>query len=312
MEMRVHPGQTQAGRGSWLALLWLVFALAVHGFSSAETQPKPVSAKIWSVRWQPERLVNGSPIFFQVKAPLPLKSLSGKWLEHDLSFSYDPKTRSWSSFAGIGVQIRPGVYTLALSGTTKDEKEAAFERRVIVRAAKYRRIEIKVDTKYTAPSPEQQQIISRDKAIKDEVFHRPMTPDRQWSGAFAPPLKAPISDTFGTQRTFNGEVKSTHQGLDFGALAGASVSALNSGTVLLARPLYFEGNCVVLDHGQGLFTLYFHLSELKVKEGDSVERGQSIGLVGGTGRATGPHLHVSVRWQGVYLDPATLLDLKLP
>jgi murein DD-endopeptidase MepM/ murein hydrolase activator NlpD len=87
---------------------------------------------------------------------------------------------------------------------------------------------------------------------------------------------------------------------------------MNDGTVLLARPLYFEGNFVVLDHGQGLLTLYLHLSEFKVKEGDQVKRGQIVGLSGGTGRATGPHLHVAVRWQGTYLDPALLMRLRLP
>jgi murein DD-endopeptidase MepM/ murein hydrolase activator NlpD len=87
---------------------------------------------------------------------------------------------------------------------------------------------------------------------------------------------------------------------------------MNTGTVLLASPLYFEGNCVVLDHGQGLMTLYLHLSEIKVKQGERVERGREIGLSGGTGRATGPHLHLAVRWQGVYLNPAVLLALKLP
>jgi murein DD-endopeptidase MepM/ murein hydrolase activator NlpD len=87
---------------------------------------------------------------------------------------------------------------------------------------------------------------------------------------------------------------------------------MNDGTVLLARPLYFEGNFVVLDHGQGLLTLYLHLSEFKVKEGDQVKRGQIVGLSGGTGRATGPHLHVAVRWQGIYLDPASLMRLQLP
>lgn len=87
---------------------------------------------------------------------------------------------------------------------------------------------------------------------------------------------------------------------------------MNSGTVLLARPLYFEGNCVVLDHGQGLLSIYMHLSEIKVNEGDAVKRGQVVGLSGGTGRATGPHLHVAVRWQGTYLDPARLMRLNLP
>jgi murein DD-endopeptidase MepM/ murein hydrolase activator NlpD len=87
---------------------------------------------------------------------------------------------------------------------------------------------------------------------------------------------------------------------------------VNRGTVILARPLYFEGNCVVIDHGQGLLSLYMHLSELKVKEGQQVERGTPIGLSGATGRATGPHLHLAVRWQGVYLNPAALLKLALP
>jgi len=76
--------------------------------------------------------------------------------------------------------------------------------------------------------------------------------------------------------------------------------------------MFFEGNFVVIDHGQGLLTLYLHLSEFKVKEGDQVKRGQIVGLSGGTGRATGPHLHVAVRWQGTYLDPAALIRLRLP
>jgi len=88
--------------------------------------------------------------------------------------------------------------------------------------------------------------------------------------------------------------------------------AINSGTVLLARFLYFEGNCVVIDHGQGLLSLYLHLSELKVKEGEHVDRGEDVGLSGATGRATGPHLHLAVRWQGVYVNPAVLLRLPLP
>jgi len=111
---------------------------------------------------------------------------------------------------------------------------------------------------------------------------------------------------------FNGTVESTHQGLDFRVPSGTLVAAVNSGRVILARLLFFEGNCVVLDHGQGLLTLYLHLSKFLIKEGDDVKKGQAIGLSGGTGRATGPHLHLAVRWQGVYLDPAVLLRLHLP
>jgi murein DD-endopeptidase MepM/ murein hydrolase activator NlpD len=287
----------------------LLLAASCCNLWAEAAKAKAVSA--WSVRWQPSQLVNGSPVLFQVKPALRLKTMSGKWLEHDISFVHDPKNKSWNAIAGVALDVKPGVYTLSLSGTMASGKDVSFERRVSVRAGKYRTTTITVETKYTAPSKEQLEIAARDKQTKQETFSK-VSPEREWSGAFKPPLEAPFSDTFGSQRTFNGQVRSTHEGLDFAAVAGTPVAALNAGTVLLARPLYFEGNCVVLDHGQGLLTLYLHLSEFKVKEGNKVERGQKIGLVGGTGRATGPHLHVAVRWQGVYLDPATLLKLKLP
>jgi len=90
------------------------------------------------------------------------------------------------------------------------------------------------------------------------------------------------------------------------------VHASNAGQVVLSRELYYEGNCVVIDHGLGFMTMYMHLSKLDVEEGDHVRKGQIIALSGGTGRATGPHLHMSVRWSGEYLDPMKLLALRLP
>jgi murein DD-endopeptidase MepM/ murein hydrolase activator NlpD len=170
---------------------------------------------------------------------------------------------------------------------------------------------LKVPERYTAPDPEQLKVIEHDKQVKAEAF-KTLTTEREWQGSFQRPVTAEISDVFGVQRVFNGAVESTHQGLDFRVPAGTPVSAVNSGAVLLARPLYFEGNCVVIDHGQGLLTLYLHLSEVRVKEGERVTKGQEIGLSGGTGRATGPHLHLAVRWQGVYLNPEGLLALRLP
>ncbi len=282
--------------------------LAIVSCSLWGAEAKPNAA--WSVQWQPAQLVNGSPVLFRVRPAVRLKTLSGKWLEHQISFALDPKTRVWNALAGIAFSVKPGVYTLSLTGATA-KGDVTFERRVKVRSGKYRSTVITVESKYTAPSPEQLETIARDKQIKQETFSK-ISPEREWAGSFEPPLDAPFSDIFGTQRTFNGEVRSVHEGLDFAARTGVPVKAINAGTVLLARPLYFEGNCVVLDHGQGLLTLYLHLSELKVKEGDSVERGQEVGLVGGTGRASGPHLHLAVRWQGVYVDPATLLRMKLP
>ena len=154
-------------------------------------------------------------------------------------------------------------------------------------------------------------VIEHDKQVKAEAF-KTLTSEREWKSSFQRPVTAEISDVFGVQRVFNGAVQSTHQGLDFRVPTGTQVSAVNSGTVILAQFLYFEGNCIVIDHGQGLLTLYLHLSELRVNKGDRVSKGQLIGLSGGTGRATGPHLHLAVRWQGVYLNPAGLLSLPLP
>jgi len=265
----------------------------------------------WSVRWQPAQLVNGSPIMFQVAPPSRLTALTGKWLAHDVSFTYDPAGKSWYGIGGISLETRPGAYSLELRGTTVRGNEVSFSHKVTVRKAKYPTIAVTVAKQYTEPSPEQLERINQDKTVKKDVFSH-TDPEREWSEKFRRPVEAKISDVFGTQRVFNGKVQSMHQGLDYAVPGGTPVSAVNAGTVLLAGPLYFEGNCVVLDHGQGLMTLYLHLSEIQVKQGERIEGGQQIGLSGGTGRASGPHLHLAVRWQGVYLNPATLLSLRLP
>jgi murein DD-endopeptidase MepM/ murein hydrolase activator NlpD len=271
----------------------------------------------WTVRAQPARLVNGGPVLFQVKPPARLDSLTGTWLGHDFPFTLDATSKTWYALAGVSLETAPGTYTLELAGETKagsaPSRKISFSRKFAVARAKYPKIEVKlsVESKFTEPSPDQQKQIEEGVQIKKDYLSR-VTPEREWSGQFASPADAGISDVFGSQRVFNGKTQSPHLGLDFRVPTGTPVAAMNDGTVLLARPLYFEGNFVVLDHGQGLLTLYLHLSEFKVKEGDRVKRGQVVGLSGGTGRATGPHLHVAVRWQGTYLDPARLISLRLP
>jgi len=290
------------------------FFLLVSTFFSA---PHPASAANWNVHAQPTRLVNGGPVLFQVKVPVPLESLNGTWLGHDVSFSFDAASKTWFALAGVSLETAPGSYVLELSGETRAGKisstKISFSRKFSVARAKYPKIAValSVEGKFTEPTPEQQKQIQEAQEVKKDYLNR-VTPAREWSGQFAAPADAAISDVFGSQRIFNGKTSSPHLGLDFRVPSGTPVTAMNDGTVLLARPLYFEGNFVVLDHGQGLLTLYLHLSEFKVKEGDQVKRGQVIGLSGGTGRATGPHLHAAVRWQGTYLDPASLMRLRLP
>jgi murein DD-endopeptidase MepM/ murein hydrolase activator NlpD len=254
---------------------------------------------------------------FQVKAPARLRSLNASWLGHSVSFSYDEKSKTWYALAGVSFETAPGSYSLDLTGEPLSSKEGVtkltFAKKFTVARGKYPKIAVKlsVEGKFTEPTPEQQKEIAESQQIKKDYLSR-VTPEREWSGQFTAPADAAISDVFGSERVFNGKTSSPHQGLDFRVPTGTPVAAMNSGTVLLARPLYFEGNFIVLDHGQGLLTLYLHLSEFKVKEGEQVKRGQEIGLSGGTGRATGPHLHVAVRWQGTYLDPEQLIRLLLP
>jgi murein DD-endopeptidase MepM/ murein hydrolase activator NlpD len=258
--------------------------------------------------------VNGGPFLIQITPPAKLTSLAGSWLNHQLTFSYDPATKTWFALAGVSFETAPGSYSLDLTGDRAENRASlTFSRKLAVTAAKYPKIKVSlsVDQKFTEPTPEQLKEIDESKKVKEDYLNR-VSPDREWSGKFSAPADAAISDVFGSERIFNGKTSSPHQGLDFRVPTGTPVAAMNDGTVLLARPLYYEGNFIVIDHGQGLLTLYLHLSEFKVKEGDVVKRGQEIGLSGGTGRATGPHLHVAVRWQGTYLDPARLIQLQLP
>ena len=274
----------------------------------------PASASSWSVQANPPKLLNGAPVLFQFHPSTKLASLDGTWLGHQLTFSYDASTKTWFALAGVAFKTAPGKYPLSLKGTQAATKASlTFERTFAISAANYPKtyVHLEVEKKFTEPTAEQLQQIEEAQKVKADYLER-VTPLRQWDGNFTAPADAPTSDIYGSQRVFNGVAQREHQGLDYRVPTGTPVAAMNDGTVLLARFLYFEGNCVVIDHGQGFLTLYFHLSEFKVKEGDRVKRGQEIGLSGGTGRATGPHLHVAVRWQGTYLDPARLLHLTLP
>ena len=274
----------------------------------------PASAATWTVRAQPARLVNGGPVLFVVKPPAKVESVTGTWLGHQLTFSYDASTKTWFALAGVSIETNPGKYVLELSAQRAATKAlSTVTHTLAVARAHYPQIkvELTVEKKFTEPTPEQQEQIAEGVKVKQDYLSR-VTPTREWDGNFTAPADATISDVFGSQRIFNGKANSPHLGLDFRVPTGTPVAAMNAGIVLLARFLYYEGGFVVIDHGQGFLTLYLHLSEFKVKEGDQVKRGQIIGLSGGTGRATGPHLHVAVRWQGTYLDPAGLMQLPLP
>jgi murein DD-endopeptidase MepM/ murein hydrolase activator NlpD len=157
------------------------------------------------------------------------------------------------------------------------------------------------------PDPRQ---LARIKAEAELVAVRRSTVSLQplFLSGLAPPADGPVSGVFGSQRILNGEPRAAHSGTDIAAPAGATVRAVADGVVVLAAPdLFFTGRTVMIDHGLGLQSVYAHLSAILVAEGSHVKRGEAIGRVGASGRATGPHLHWGASWLDVRLDPETVL-----
>lgn len=266
---------------------------------------------VLTVSWEPANPVNGATVLFSVRSETPLKILSGRWLDRHVFFNFDAENGAWYGLAGVGLDSGIGKHNLALDYTFANNKRSSSSHAVAISRGRYPSTKLRVSSKYTEPEAETLARIKEEQVLKREVF-RLISKQRLWKGRFAKPVNDVMTSVFGARRTFNGRVQSVHQGLDFRAATGTPVQAMNSGEVILAQELFYEGGFVVIDHGQGLLTMYMHLSEIKTKEGDRIAKGQEIALSGGTGRVTAPHLHTSVRWQGLYLDPATLLNLELP
>jgi len=269
------------------------------------------TAAFASVSWNPHEIKVGSPCLFKVEMAALPSSLKGKWQGRDVVFFSTGQRHVWYALAGVDVETTPGNYQLALEATMPDGRVIPSVQEVRVWPSAYKTEKLKVPTRFVQPDAEALKKIEADKELKKKAFSHE-SPEPEWSGMFHPPINSTVSEAFGTRRTFNGKLASIHRGLDYHALEGTPILAANTGTVVLAGDLFYEGNCVIIDHGQQFMTLYMHLSRIQVTEGEKVKEGQEIGLSGATGRATGPHLHVAVHWQGAYLDPAQLWMLSLP
>jgi murein DD-endopeptidase MepM/ murein hydrolase activator NlpD len=279
------------------------------GAATTAIAAKPVASE--NVSWTPRSIKVGAPCLFKVEMSAAPSSVKGKWQGRDLVFFSTGQRHVWYGLAGVDVEAKPGDYPLELDAIMPDGEALHTVREIQVRPSTYKTVKLTVPERFVQPDPETLKKIEADKELKQKAFSR-QTPAPEWSGAFHPPIDSTVSEAFGTRRTFNGKLASVHHGLDYRAKEGTPILAANAGTVVLATNLFYEGNCVIIDHGQQFMTLYMHLSQIQVTEGEKVKEGQQIGLSGATGRATGPHLHVAVRWQGAYLDPAQLWTLSLP
>jgi hypothetical protein len=261
-----------------------------------------------AVTLSPAVVQAGSPELIRVDAPASA-TVTGEWLKQKLEF-FRAGERGWFALAGVDVETPAGASTLQISAKLSDGTARDLSSAVEIHVGQYRTGTLTVAPKFVEPPPEALAQIKAEVELKTRIFGA-TAPEPLWSGSFRAPVTAQPTDSFGTRRTFNGQLASVHKGMDFRAGTGTPVHAANAGVVVLARKLYYEGNCVVIDHGLGIFTISMHLSRIDVKEGEQVSRGQMLGLSGATGRVTGPHLHWAVRWQDAYLDPAKLLRMNL-
>lgn len=176
------------------------------------------------------------------------------------------------------------------------------------RPARARRL--RVAKVYTArPDSLTEARVERENEEARAIGRHAHTTPALWTEPFLRPRSSRITSAFGSGRLFNGRLSSSHGGVDFQGQPGDPVRAANRGVVALVDNFFLAGNVVYIDHGEGIVTGYFHLTQATVAVGDTVERGQQIGIVGATGRVTGPHLHWSARYGEHTVDPMGLIDL---
>jgi murein DD-endopeptidase MepM/ murein hydrolase activator NlpD len=186
----------------------------------------------------------------------------------------------------------------------------ARDKLIQVRSVDFPETDVIVEEEYANPPAAERTRIDDDNKAIFAAMAKHNDDDPQFTGAFRRP-RGEVTSRFGEWRTFNDGHRSQHLGLDVFAREGTKVKAVNAGTVTLVRDTFLAGNVVVVAHGAGIASAYFHLSEITVNEGDVLQPGDVVGLAGQTGRTTGPHLHVAMRVTGGFVDPATFFRLRI-
>jgi murein DD-endopeptidase MepM/ murein hydrolase activator NlpD len=220
------------------------------------------------------------------------------------------KGRSWAAlqetcYYPVDLEQPPARLSISRSGSG----HSTFAR-IIVEATDYGTEEITLpDIPQANPSPSDLRRDARDRARLAKVWNRKEGPAK-FTLPLAPPARPlPKGKSFGVKRVFNGKPASQpHTGTDYPTPVGSPVLAVADGTVVVAQDLFFEGNAVFIDHGDGLISMYFHLADIKVEVGQEVRKGHTLGRVGSTGRATGPHLFFGVRWHNARINPQFVLE----
>ena len=263
-----------------------------------------------SVRWEPRVVRQGDVAMVLVTGLPDAKAVEGSLAGQPLTFF--PYGDGYAALAGIDLEARPGMATWRVGVMDARDRPLKASGRLQIRARKFPVQRLTLPREMVElDAPTLQRVEEESKRLR--TLYATITPERHWRGRFAKPVGVPdAGEGFGARRIINGQPRAPHAGLDYSADAGTPVVGANAGHVALVAEYFFPGRLVVLDHGLGLYTLYFHLERADVSDGDRVERGQIIGRVGASGRATGPHLHFAAHLRQTRIDPALLLQLRLP
>jgi murein DD-endopeptidase MepM/ murein hydrolase activator NlpD len=241
--------------------------------------------------------INGKPVLL----PIEQNTTSVKARNH---FAPIFKTQNGEHFALIAIPYRQDEpLEVTLKGPQIDLKTSLH-----VTKGEYPKELLQVDPSKISP-PE-----SEKKRISDEYkeamgIYATFTPKRYWDKPFAHPIQSTITSAYGNARTFNGTLKSYHSGTDFRAPIGTPIYAANDGVIVLAKDRYYAGGSVIIDHGEGIYSVYYHLSSMLLPVGTQVKRSDEIALSGDSGRVTGPHLHFGIMLQGTPVDPLHFIQI---
>jgi Peptidase family M23 len=267
------------------------------------------AAERLAVTWHPSKPKLGDVAWLQVRDVPEGASVEGSVDGRPLRFfSY---AGGQAALMGIDLETKPGthLWKVGVVEPGREPRNAQGSVTIARRSFPQERLTLPKTMVDLDPETEKRAV---EETRQLTTLYRTVTPDRLWRGKFAKPVGTQGPGTgFGARRIINGQPRSPHGGIDFAAPHGTPVVAANAGKVALVAEFFFPGRLVILDHGLGLYTLYFHLDTTTVVAGERVERGRTIGTVGSTGRATGPHLHFGAMVGSARIDPATLLGLEL-
>ncbi|MBI5205801.1 MAG: M23 family metallopeptidase [Nitrospirae bacterium] len=208
------------------------------------------------------------------------------------------------AIGAVDIKARPGVYLISLN---TGQQKTKLQLRVL--KSSFKTTHLTLPEEKVTFTPKDLVRINREDDLLDSIWQ--IESERLWDGSFILPLPNPFSTPFGAKRIINKKTVSLHRGLDMQGKAGEKIQASNRGRVVLTEELFFGGNTLILDHGQGIFTVYMHMSGFNVQPGNIVSKGDVIGFVGSTGRSSGPHLHFGVKVMRVNANPVSIAGLKL-